>query len=155
MNEQYVKVCYQKKDEPGVFGMQAYTYKSAIPLKIGDIVIAPTRYGGTIARVYELNVPDGQVDTRWEIKTIEKLYDSKAHLCDTCSKEYATCGSNPAYGDSETMDNVSFCTMFVIKTDDAGVLCDTCAFHPITCKGEYNGNVRECKVYEREDSENG
>ena len=117
----YVKVCYQKKDEPDVFGMQAYTYKTDMQLKVGDLVIAPTRHGDNVARVFEINVPESKVDVRWELKTIEKLYEpdkkeapeeKRDNLCDSCKHEFAICSGKPQFAAGQGVDNVVTCDTY-------------------------------------------
>jgi len=109
----HVKVCYQIKDEPGVYGMQAFTYQTDLPLRVGDVVIAPTRYGDRVARVHQTNVPDGEIDIRWELKTIEKYFAPETeNLCDTCIYEFADCSGNPTFGAGKGLDNVLSCTKY-------------------------------------------
>lgn len=43
-----------KKDE---FGGNAYTYIADVPLQVGDIVKAPTKFGESEARVCRVDVP--------------------------------------------------------------------------------------------------
>lgn len=58
-----VNVRYFKPQLNGYAG-NAFTYKTALPLKVGDRVIAPTRGGDNRAMVVEINVPEGRVDER-------------------------------------------------------------------------------------------
>lgn len=58
-----VNVRYFKPQLNGYAG-NAFTYKTVLPLKVGDKVIAPTRGGDNRAMVVEINVPEGRVDER-------------------------------------------------------------------------------------------
>lgn len=42
----------------------AFTYRTAMPLKVGDKVMAPTKGGDKRAMVVEINVPESRVDER-------------------------------------------------------------------------------------------
>jgi len=70
-----VKVCFQDRECPERFSMQAYTYRTAIPLQRNDLVIAPTKHGDRVARVHEVNVPESAINPKWETRTIEKTYE--------------------------------------------------------------------------------
>lgn len=58
-----ISVCYKNKDS-GEFGGRAYSYYSDIPAKVGDIVIAPTAKGESVAMVSEIDVPESRIDER-------------------------------------------------------------------------------------------
>lgn len=58
-----VNVRYFKPQLNGYAG-NAFTYKTDLPLKVGDRVIAPTRGGDNRAMVVEIDVPEGRVDER-------------------------------------------------------------------------------------------
>ena len=49
-----VSVKYEDNFEPKVFGGKQYCYYSALPLQIGDLVVAPTASGDKIAMDSEL-----------------------------------------------------------------------------------------------------
>lgn len=51
-----VNVKYEDKYNPKTFGGRTYTYMTAIPLQVGDLVVAPTSFGDKIARVSEINI---------------------------------------------------------------------------------------------------
>ena len=55
-----VSVKYEDRYMPKTFSGKAYSYITAIPLEVGDLVIAPTSYGDKIARVSEINIPEYQ-----------------------------------------------------------------------------------------------
>lgn len=59
----YVTVRYYKPQLSGYAGMP-YTYRTSLPLKAGDKVIAPTKGGDNRAIVLEVNVPEGRIDER-------------------------------------------------------------------------------------------
>ena len=42
----------------------AFTYRTAMPLAVGDKVMAPTKGGDKRAMVVEINVPENRVDER-------------------------------------------------------------------------------------------
>ena len=42
----------------------AFTYQTAMPLTVGDKVMAPTKGGDKRAMVVEINVPESRVDER-------------------------------------------------------------------------------------------
>ena len=42
----------------------AFTYRTALPLNVGDKVMAPTTGGDQRAMVVEINVPESRVDER-------------------------------------------------------------------------------------------
>lgn len=66
----YVLVQFQKKN--GEFGGGSYTYNSAIPVKTGDYVIAPTQRGETLAKVVEIGIPYEEINAsfRDNLRTI-------------------------------------------------------------------------------------
>jgi hypothetical protein len=56
----YVTVRYYKPQLSGYAGM-AYTYRTSLPLKAGDKVIAPTKGGDNRAIVLETDVPENSI----------------------------------------------------------------------------------------------
>lgn len=56
----YVTVRYYKPQLKGYAGM-AYTYRTSLPLKAGDKVIAPTKGGDNRAIVLETDVPESSI----------------------------------------------------------------------------------------------
>ena len=60
METNIVTVKYEDRYMPKTFSGKAYSYITAIPLEVGDLVIAPTSYGDKIARVSEINIPEYQ-----------------------------------------------------------------------------------------------
>lgn len=59
------KICYYN---PGVDAYKSlrYTYKTDLPLKVGDKVIAPTRNGEkNRALVMEVDLPETIIDEQW------------------------------------------------------------------------------------------
>ena len=56
-----VNINYRKNS--GGYSLGQYSYRCDIPnIKVGDIVIAPTRNGEQPARVVEINVPESKVN---------------------------------------------------------------------------------------------
>lgn len=72
---QIVKVRYEDKyHAEGGFGGREYTYFAGIPLKEGDIVIAPTKYGESKAIVTKTDVSVSAIAAfKDSMKTIEKM----------------------------------------------------------------------------------
>ena len=66
----YVTVQYQKPETSTYVG-RAYTYRTSLPLREGDLVIAPTYKGDSPARVFEADVPESRVDPAWADKIRE------------------------------------------------------------------------------------
>nr|DAK00798.1 MAG TPA: Protein of unknown function (DUF2577) [Caudoviricetes sp.] len=56
----YVTVRYYKPQLSGYAGM-AYTYRTSLPLKAGDKVIAPTKGGDNRAIVLDADVPENSI----------------------------------------------------------------------------------------------
>lgn len=56
----YATVRYYKPQLKGYAGM-AYTYRTSLPLKAGDKVIAPTKGGDNRAIVLETDVPESSI----------------------------------------------------------------------------------------------
>lgn len=56
----YVTVRYYKPQLSGYAGM-VYTYRTGLPLKAGDKVIAPTKCGDNRAIVLEADVPESSI----------------------------------------------------------------------------------------------
>ena len=57
------------------FGGKAYHYFSVIPLEVGDMVIAPTKNGESIAQVCEVDMPECMIplDVLPKLRTITKM----------------------------------------------------------------------------------
>ena len=73
-----VSVQYESSEKPGEYRGREYSYFSVIPdLAVGDIVIAPTAKGESMAKVSAIDVPESKVDERILpfLKTIEKRVD--------------------------------------------------------------------------------
>lgn len=61
METNIISVKYEDKYTPKTFSGRPYSYITAIPLSVGDLVVAPTAYGEKVARVSEINVPESKV----------------------------------------------------------------------------------------------
>ena len=73
----YVTVRYYRDEASGYAG-RPYTYRTELPLKPGDKVIAPTAKGDNAAQVAEINLPDSAVDPTWADKVKEiTRYDTE------------------------------------------------------------------------------
>ena len=91
MGTNIVSVKYEDKYNPKTFSGKAYTYVTAISLKVGDLVVAPTAYGEKIARVSQVNIPEFQVEfMKANLKLITEKIDKQKYLQeDKISKEAA------------------------------------------------------------------
>lgn len=58
-----VGVNYKNK-HTGEFGGKTYNYFCELDARVGDIVIAPTSNGDSIAKICEVNVPESRIDER-------------------------------------------------------------------------------------------
>lgn len=74
MENNIISVKYEDNYEPKTFGGKAYSYYTAIKVKVGDLVIAPTQSGDKIARVSEINIPEYKIE---HIKPYLKLITDK------------------------------------------------------------------------------
>lgn len=71
-----ISVKYEDRYMPKTFSGKAYSYITAIPLEVGDLVVAPTSSGEKIARVSEINIPESKVLL---IKPMLKLITEKVN----------------------------------------------------------------------------
>lgn len=71
----YVNIQYFKP-EISAYGGKSYLYWTELPLKPGDLVIAPTYKGDQRSIVTRVNVSDSEIDQSWaaKIRTIS-TYD--------------------------------------------------------------------------------
>ena len=74
MKTKIVTVKYADEFSKKVFSGRAYSYYTIIELKVGDLVLAPTKYGSRVARVSEINVPEESIK---HIKNYMKLIGKK------------------------------------------------------------------------------
>lgn len=66
-------VCVQFKSRyRDEYGGPAYTYLADVPLRVGDIVNVPTKYGDSEARVSRVGVPESEVQYHGELRHITK-----------------------------------------------------------------------------------
>lgn len=70
-----------KSDKSGKFEGRTYNYYCDIDVRFGDIVVAPTSRGDSIACVCEVNVPMSRIDARIEqvMKTISAFATEEDH----------------------------------------------------------------------------
>ena len=75
-----VNVQFQSKYDPDLFSGREYSYRAAIKLFPGDVVVAPAGNGESVARVIRVNVPESKVDESVLplLKTIERLHVPEA-----------------------------------------------------------------------------
>lgn len=81
MGTNIVSVKYEDAYNPKTFSGKAYSYYTAVPLNVGDLVIAPTAYGNRIARVSEINISEFKVETfKASLKLILQKIDKEKYL---------------------------------------------------------------------------
>lgn len=81
METNIISVKYEDNYIPKTFSGKAYSYYTAIPLVVGDLVIAPTQNGDKIARVSEINIPEYKVEFfKSSLKLITNKIDREKYL---------------------------------------------------------------------------
>ena len=71
METNIIGVKYEDIYYPKTFTGKEYKYFTSIPLNIGDIVEAPTKFGTSIARVSSINIPNEKIESfKDALKTI-------------------------------------------------------------------------------------
>ncbi len=81
METNIVSVKYEDKFAPKTFTGKKYSYYTAIPLEVGDLVIAPTSFGEKIARVSEINIPEYRIEMiKPYLKTITQTINKEVYL---------------------------------------------------------------------------
>lgn len=81
MQTNIIRVKYEDNYMPKTFSGKAYTYYTAIPVEIGDLVIAPTANGDKIARVSEINIPEYKIEfIKQCLKLITDKIDKQKYL---------------------------------------------------------------------------
>lgn len=78
MEKTIVGIQYKNK-RTGEFDGRMYNYFCTLPVKIGDVVIAPTANGNSVAMIREVNVPESKIDARVMpiMKTITAFAESE------------------------------------------------------------------------------
>lgn len=68
----YVKIIYYNERSHG-YGGRGYTYRTELPLKIGDKVLVPVgrEQEGKRALVIDIDLPDSEIDPAWADKVKE------------------------------------------------------------------------------------
>ena len=80
-NLHYIYVKYEDENNRGVFTGKSYSYYTNLDLNVGDLVEAPTKFGTSIARVSEIDVPEERVkDIIPLMKEITRKIDKKRFL---------------------------------------------------------------------------
>lgn len=74
----YVEVNFRRKG--GEYSGAVYTYNCAIPVKVGDLVKAPTTRGDTPAKIVGIGIPYEEInpDFRDGLRTIRERYEEDA-----------------------------------------------------------------------------
>ncbi len=63
------------------FAGREYSYYTTLPLNIGDLVEAPTKYGTNVALVTSINVPEEKIaNIKDLVKTINVKLDKKSFI---------------------------------------------------------------------------
>ena len=73
MKTDIISVIYENDTITNAYGGKAYYYYTNIDVKVGDLVMAPTKYGDKAAMVAEINIPEDKVNTT--LKTIVEKVD--------------------------------------------------------------------------------
>lgn len=61
MNTTIVGIRYKDK-KTGMYGGKTYNYLCSIPVVVGDIVLAPTAKGDSLAMISEIDVSESQIE---------------------------------------------------------------------------------------------
>ena len=81
MQTNIISVKYEDNFEKKTFSGKAYSYYTAIPVKVGDLVIAPTAFVEKIARVSTIDIPEEQVESiKPYLKNVEREIDKEKYL---------------------------------------------------------------------------
>lgn len=81
METNIISVKYEDNYMPKTFCGKAYSYYTAIPVEVGDLVIAPTANGDKIARVSEIDIPEYKVEFfKSSLKLITDKIDREKYL---------------------------------------------------------------------------
>lgn len=57
----YVTVQFENRYEPGVYAGRTYSYIADHRLTVGDVVPVETKFGDTVAKVVEVDVPEYRI----------------------------------------------------------------------------------------------
>ncbi|MCI8397687.1 MAG: hypothetical protein HFJ52_08855 [Clostridia bacterium] len=74
MKTNIISIKYEDRFNPKTFSGKSYSYYVGADAKVGDLVLAPTKYGERVAMVTEINVADSKVEF---IKPYMKLITDK------------------------------------------------------------------------------
>ena len=81
METNIISVKYEDNYMPKTFSGKAYSYYTALKVKIGDLVVAPTFSGDKIARVSEINIPESKVENiKPYLKLISQQIDTDKYI---------------------------------------------------------------------------
>lgn len=81
MKTNIVTVKYEDDIYKKTFSGREYTYYTAIPLSVGNIVKAPTKFGVSNALVTKVNIPEEKIETfKKTVKTITIKMNKKMFL---------------------------------------------------------------------------
>lgn len=56
-----VKVRFKSHFQPGEWSPREYSYYAAVPLKVGDLVVVPSKYRESVAKVSQVHVDEREV----------------------------------------------------------------------------------------------
>lgn len=81
----YIEVNFKRKD--GQYGGNVYTYNCSIPVKTGDLVLAPTFKGNTPAKVVGIGIAYDEINPKYrdELRTITERYEEPETEADVAS----------------------------------------------------------------------
>lgn len=76
-----IGVKYESKYEKGTFEGREYSYFTKLNVKVGDIVICPTKYGASVGIVSKLNIPEEEIEPiKKFMKEILVKYNKESYL---------------------------------------------------------------------------
>lgn len=81
METNIIKVKYEDDLCPRTFNGKEYSYYTNKSLSIGDLVIAPTKFGTKIAKVVEINISENEIkNIKPYMKTISRKIDRNRYI---------------------------------------------------------------------------
>ena len=76
-----IGVKYESKYQKGTFEGREYSYFTKLNVKVGDIVICPTKYGASVGMVSKLYIPEEEIEPiKKFIKEILVKYNKESYL---------------------------------------------------------------------------
>ncbi len=81
METNIISVKYEDNFIPRTFGGKAYSYFTNVPVEVGDLIEAPTKYGVKIAKVIRVDIPEQEIEKiRPYMKTITRKINRERYL---------------------------------------------------------------------------